>query len=79
MTTSEPHVIVLGAGFAGAGAVRKLKDAPVRITIIDQNDYHTFQPLLYQLATNELDTTQVGFPVLSHAPPGQCRVPPGQG
>ena len=61
--TAEPHIIVLGAGFAGAGAVRKLKDAPVRITIIDQNDYHTFQPLLYQLATNELDTTQVGFPV----------------
>jgi NADH dehydrogenase len=60
---SEPQVIVLGGGFAGLGAVQKLKDAPVKITIIDQNNYHTFQPLLYQLATNELGTDEVGFPI----------------
>jgi NADH dehydrogenase len=60
---SETHVVILGGGFAGLGAVQKLKDAPVKITIIDQNNYHTFQPLLYQLATNELDMNQVGFPI----------------
>ncbi|MBE2224427.1 MAG: NAD(P)/FAD-dependent oxidoreductase [Anaerolineae bacterium] len=60
---SETHVVVLGGGFAGLGAVQKLKDAPVKITIIDQNNYHTFQPLLYQLATNELSANEVGFPI----------------
>jgi NADH dehydrogenase len=60
---NETHVVILGCGFAGQGAAQKLKDAPVKITIVDQNDYHTFQPLLYQLATNEMGTTQVGFPI----------------
>ena len=61
--SNETHVVILGCGFAGQGAAQKLKDAPVKITIVDQNDYHTFQPLLYQLATNEMGTTQVGFPI----------------
>jgi NADH dehydrogenase len=60
---SETQVVILGGGFAGLGAMDKLKDAPVKITLIDQNNYHTFQPLLYQLATNELDANQVGFPM----------------
>src|SRR6187399_3252076 len=59
----QPHVVVLGAGFGGVGAVQKLRDADVRITIIDQHDYHTFQPLLYQVATAELSATEIGFPV----------------
>ncbi len=59
----EPHVVILGGGFAGLGVMEKLKNAPVKITLIDQNNYHTFQPLLYQLATNELDANQVGFPI----------------
>jgi NADH:ubiquinone reductase (H+-translocating) len=46
-----PHVIILGAGFGGIGALKKLRDANVRITLIDKHDYHTFQPLLYQVAT----------------------------
>jgi NADH dehydrogenase len=45
------------------GAAQRLRDAPVKITIFDQNDYHTFQPLLYQLATDELETSEVGFPI----------------
>src|SRR5215475_7986530 len=57
------HIVVLGAGFAGIGAVKKLRNADVRITIIDKHDYHTFQPLLYQVATDELGPTEVGFPV----------------
>ena len=60
---NEPHVVILGCGFAGQGAALKMKDAPVKITILDQNDYHTFQPLLYQLATDEMGPTQVGFPI----------------
>jgi NADH dehydrogenase len=49
-----PHVIILGVGFGGIGALKKLRDADIRITLIDKHDYHTFQPLLYQVATEEL-------------------------
>jgi NADH:ubiquinone reductase (H+-translocating) len=61
---AEPkHVVILGAGFAGIGALKKLRNANVRITIIDKRDYHTFQPLLYQVATDELGPPEVGFPI----------------
>jgi NADH dehydrogenase len=53
-------VLVLGGGFAGIGAARKLKDADVDVVLVDRHDYHTFQPLLYQLATGLLETTAVG-------------------
>ncbi len=59
----QPQVVILGAGFAGMGAVRKLKHSPVKVTLIDQNDYHTFQPLLYQVATAVLAPNEVGFPI----------------
>jgi NADH dehydrogenase len=59
----KPHVVILGAGFAGLGAMKKLEKVPVELTLIDRNDYHAFQPLLYQVATDELPTTDVGFPV----------------
>ena len=58
-----PHVVILGAGFGGIGALKKLRDAGVRITLIDKHDYHSFQPLLYQVATLELAPEQVGFPI----------------
>lgn len=58
-----PHVVILGAGFGGIGTAQKLRDAPVRITIVDKHDYHTFQPLLYQVATDELGPAEVGYPI----------------
>jgi NADH dehydrogenase len=61
--TSEPArplVLVLGGGFAGVGAAQKLKDADADVVVVDRHDYHTFQPLLYQLATGLLETTSVG-------------------
>jgi|SRR5271165_148078 len=58
-----PHVIVLGVGFGGIGALKKLRDADIRITLIDKHDYHTFQPLLYQVATEELTPEQIGVPI----------------
>jgi NADH:quinone reductase (non-electrogenic) len=61
---AEPkHVVILGAGFGGIGVLKKLRDADVRITIVDKRDYHTFQPLLYQVATDELGPTEVVFPI----------------
>ena len=56
----RPRVLVLGGGFAGIGAARRLKDADVDVVVVDKHDYHTFQPLLYQLATGLLETTAVG-------------------
>jgi NADH dehydrogenase len=56
-------VLVLGGGFGGIGAARKLKDADVDVTLIDKHDYHTFQPLLYQVATDLLETTACGHPL----------------
>jgi len=56
----RPRVLILGGGFAGVGAAQKLKDTDVEVVLVDKHDYHTFQPLLYQLATGLLETTAVG-------------------
>ena len=60
---SHPQVLVLGAGFAGIGAARKLRKREVDVTIVDAHDYHTFQPLLYQVATDLLPPVTVGHPL----------------
>ncbi len=63
VTGKRPRVVVLGGGFAGIGAVKKLKEADVDVVLVDKHDYHTFQPLLYQLATDLLETEVVGHPL----------------
>ncbi len=60
-----PHVIVVGAGFGGIGAVRALRHAPCRITLIDRHNYHLFQPLLYQVATGGLSPADIATPIRS--------------
>jgi NADH dehydrogenase len=60
---SRPRVVVLGGGFAGLGAARALKKDDVDVVLIDKHDYHTFQPLLYQVATDLLETSAVGHPL----------------
>jgi NADH:quinone reductase (non-electrogenic) len=59
-SNGRPQVVILGGGFAGIGAAQKLKKAAADVVLIDHHDYHTFQPLLYQLATGLLETTGVG-------------------
>jgi NADH:quinone reductase (non-electrogenic) len=56
----RPRVLILGGGFAGVGAAQKLKQADAEVVLVDRHDYHTFQPLLYQLATGLLEQTAVG-------------------
>ena len=56
---SWPNVVIVGGGFAGANAVLGLRDARVRVTLIDRNVYKTFQPLLYQVATAGLNPGDV--------------------
>lgn len=60
---SRPHLIIVGAGFAGLAAARALKGAAVRVTVIDRNNYHLFQPLLYQVATAGLSAAQIAEPI----------------
>jgi len=56
----RPRVLILGGGFAGVGAAQKLQHADAEVVLVDRHDYHTFQPLLYQLATGLLERTAVG-------------------
>ncbi|MDA0699685.1 MAG: NAD(P)/FAD-dependent oxidoreductase [bacterium] len=63
MARPRPHVAVVGAGFAGLSAVKALRGAGVDVTLIDQRNYHTFQPLLYQVATAGLDAGDVAHQV----------------
>lgn len=60
---TRPHVVVVGAGFGGLRVVNGLRNADVDVTIIDSNNFHTFQPLLYQVATAGLDADDICFPV----------------
>jgi NADH dehydrogenase len=60
-----PHVVIVGAGFGGLGAAEQLDHVPVEVTLIDRHNYHTFQPLLYQVATSLLNAEDVGAPVRS--------------
>ena len=59
---SAPHVVIVGAGFAGLACARRLaKHHDVRVTLIDRHNYHQFQPLLYQVATSQLGPSDIAF------------------
>jgi NADH:ubiquinone reductase (H+-translocating) len=60
---ARARVLVLGGGFGGIGAARKLAKSPVDVVLVDRHDYHTFQPLLYQLATGLLEQSAVGHSI----------------
>jgi NADH:ubiquinone reductase (H+-translocating) len=60
---SLPHVVVVGGGFAGISAVKTLANQAVRVTLIDRHNFHTFQPLLYQVATAGLEPADVAYPI----------------
>jgi hypothetical protein len=62
-TTPLPRVVIVGAGFGGLQAARSLPRAPVRVTVIDRNNYHLFQPLLYQVATAALSSADIAAPI----------------
>ena len=59
----EHHVVVVGGGFGGLQVVHGLKGVPVRITLIDRRNHHLFQPLLYQVATTALATSEIAWPI----------------
>ena len=60
----KPHrVVIVGAGFGGLEAAHRLAGAPVSITLIDRRNHHLFQPLLYQVATASLATSEIAWPI----------------
>lgn len=58
-----PHVVILGGGFAGLAAGKALAKYPVKITLIDKENHHLFQPLLYQVATAGLSAADIAQPL----------------
>jgi NADH dehydrogenase len=58
-----PHVVIIGGGFAGVAAARGLANKDVRVTIVDKHNFHTFLPLLYQVATAGLEPADVAYPI----------------
>ena len=67
---NPPHVVILGGGFGGLAAARALRRAPVRVTLVDRQNHHLFQPLLYQVATAALNPSDIAAP-LRHLLRGQ--------
>jgi NADH dehydrogenase len=63
LSSTGQHVVVVGAGFAGVELTKRLRGAPVRITLIDRHNYHLFQPLLYQAATAVLAPSEIAWPI----------------
>jgi NADH dehydrogenase len=62
---NRPHVVILGGGFGGLNAAKRLAKAPVRVTLIDKRNFHLFQPLLYQVATAALAPSDIAYPIRS--------------
>ena len=60
---TRPHVLILGGGFGGLEAAKKLACKEIRVTVIDRTNYHLFQPLLYQVATAALSPADIASPI----------------
>lgn len=58
-----PRVVIVGCGFGGLELAKSLKDAQVQVVLLDKNNYHTFQPLLYQVATAGLEADSIAYPI----------------
>lgn len=58
-----PRVVIIGGGFGGVQLAKNLKNAPVKVMMLDKHNYHTFQPLLYQVAMGAIPADSIGFPI----------------
>ena len=56
-----PQVVIVGGGFGGLEVAKKLADKPVEVLMLDKHNHHTFQPLLYQVATGSLEAESIAF------------------
>ena len=62
-TPNAPHIVILGAGFGGLSCARALRRAHAKVTLVDQRNFHLFQPLLYQVATAVLSLADIAMPI----------------
>src|SRR2546430_492094 len=62
-SASRPRVVVIGGGFGGMNAVKRLRGAPVDVTLVDRRNFHLFQPLTYQVATGALSPGEIAYPL----------------
>ena len=62
-SSSQKRVIIIGAGFAGIAIAKKLKNKNLQVVLLDKHNYHTFQPLLYQVATGGLEAGSIAYPI----------------
>jgi NADH dehydrogenase len=65
VTGPQPHVVIVGGGFAGLQAAKGLSGLPVRVTVVDRTNHHLFQPLLYQVATAAINPSDIAQPIRS--------------
>ena len=63
MKNQKPKVVIVGAGFGGISMAKYFKNKPVDVLLIDQNNFHNFQPLMYQIATGGLEPYSIAYPV----------------
>jgi NADH:ubiquinone reductase (H+-translocating) len=61
--TNLPRIVIIGGGFAGLAIAKKLKNKNVQVVLLDKHNYHTFQPLLYQVATGGLEAGSIAYPI----------------
>ena len=62
-SSSNPRIVIIGGGFAGIALAKKLKNQNVQVVLLDKHNYHTFQPLLYQVATGGLEAGSIAYPI----------------
>lgn len=61
--TTNPRIVIIGGGFAGLAVAKELRNKKVQVVLIDKHNYHTFQPLLYQVATGGLEAGSIAYPI----------------
>ncbi|MDE6224769.1 MAG: FAD-dependent oxidoreductase, partial [Muribaculaceae bacterium] len=62
MSKEKKHLVIIGGGFAGLNLLRKIDKSKYRVTVIDRNNYHSFPPLFYQIASAGIDPAGISYP-----------------
>ena len=61
--TNQPRIVIIGGGFGGMNLIKKLKKTDYQVVLLDKRNFHTFQPLLYQVSTSGLEPESIAYPL----------------